>query len=173
MGSAKRNRKKYEKPKDIWNLQRINADSAAIKEYGLKNRRELWKIQTEVSRLRRNVRMLLSGSLPQGDEIRGRMMGRLTKYGIVGSASTLDNLLDLNENAFLGRRLQTVVFKKGLAKSARQARQLIVHGYIAINGKRVNRPGYLVSVEEEQHIGYYKPIDIGKVAAPVVEKKAG
>lgn len=147
----------------MWNLERINADSAALKEYGLKNRRELWKIQSEVSRLRSNVRMLLSGSLPQGDEIKSRMMGRLTKYGIASSTASLDNLLDLNENAFLGRRLQTIVFKKGLARSAKQARQLIVHGFIAINGKRVNRPGYMVSVDEEGHIGYYKPIDIGKI----------
>ena len=84
--------------------------------------------------------------------------------------AALDNLLDLNENAFLSRRLQTVVFRKGLAKSALQARQLITHGFISINGKKVNRPGYLVTVEEEKHIGYYRPIDIG--AKPAREEPA-
>ncbi len=73
-------------------------------------------------------------------------------------------MLDLKENAFLSRRLQSLVFKKGLAKSVRQARQLIVHGFIAINGKRVNRPGYLVPADEESHIGYYKAIDIAGLA---------
>jgi small subunit ribosomal protein S4 len=163
LGSAKRNRKKYEKPKDIWNLARINADNDIIREFGLKNMRELWKAQSEVSRLRRNVRLLLSGSSPEGETTRGKILGRLSKYGMASDTSTLDNLLDLNEKTFLGRRLQTIVFKKGLAKTIKQARQLITHGYISIEGRRVNRPGYLVSVKEEEHIGYYKPIDIGKI----------
>ena len=167
MGAPRRNRKKYDKPKDMWNLQRISADNALIDEYGLKSMRELWKVQTELSRLRSNVRKLLSVASPETVTIQERLIGRLSKYGIASGASTLDNLLDLNENAFLSRRLQTLVFKKGLAKSIKQSRQLITHGFISINGKRVNRPGYLVSAMEERAIGYYKPIDLGiKAKAP-------
>ncbi len=160
MGAPRRNRKQYVKPKDMWNLQRITSDNAIIDEFGLKNMRELWKVQTEISRLRRNVRMLLSVSSAQNSFVQERMLGRLSRYGIASRESTLDNLLDLNEASFLSRRLQSLVFKKGLAKTPKQARQIIVHGYIAINGKRVNRPGYLVSTDEENHIGYYKSIDI-------------
>jgi len=154
----------------MWNLARIGADNALMEEYGLKNMRELWKVQTELSTLRSNVRSLLSGTSAQGTAIQERMLGRLSRYGISSKQSTLDNLLDLNENAFLARRLQSLVFKKGLAKSIKQARQLIVHGYISINGKRVNKPGYLVSVDEEPHIGYYKKIDLEGVKANAEEK---
>ncbi len=176
MGAPRRNRKKYDKPKDMWSLNRITNDNALKEEYGLKNMRELWKVQTDLSKLRSNVRLLLSGSQEHGSAIQGRIVGRLSRYGIAQSDATLDRLLDLNENAFLARRLQTVVFKRGMAKSIRQARQLIVHGFISINGRRVNRPSYLVAKDEEQRIGYYKPIDIGaaqKHAEAAPETKEG
>jgi small subunit ribosomal protein S4 len=160
LGAPRRNRKQYEKPKDMWNLQRINSDNAIKDEFGLKNMRELWKVQTELSRLRSNIRMLLSSSSVQSTFVQEKMIGRLSRYGIANKESTLDNLLDLKENAFLSRRLQSLVFKKGLAKSIKQARQLIVHGYISVSGKRLTRPGYLVPQEDESTIGYYKPIDI-------------
>jgi small subunit ribosomal protein S4 len=164
MGDPRRNRKKYDKPKDMWNLARINTDGALITEFGLKNSRELWKVQTELSRLRSNIRKLLSGTSAQNDIVQANITTRLSKYGIASKDASLDSLLDLNENAYLSRRLQSLVFKRGLAKSIKQARQLIVHGYISINGKRVNRPGYLVSLDEETKIGYYKAIDIQGLA---------
>ena len=170
MGAPKRNRKKYDKPKDMWNLARISADNALLEEYGLKNMRELWKVQTELSTLRSNIRSLLSSTSAQGSAVQERMLNRLARYGIANKQSTVDNLLDLNENAFLSRRLQSLVFKKGLAKSIKQARQLIVHGYISINGKRVNKPGYRVSVDEEPHIGYYKKIELEGVKKNAEER---
>ena len=116
-------------------------------------------MQSEVSRIRRNVRELLSvGSV--AEDVKERMIGRLTKLGITNPNTTLDNLLDLKENDLLNRRLQTVVFKKGMARSIRQARQITVHGFISINGRKVNRPGYLVDTETEKRIAYYKPIDV-------------
>lgn len=170
---------KFEKPKERWNLERIKTDRALIGEYGLKNMKELWKVQSEVSRVRRNVRELLSvGSA--SEDVKQQIIGRLTRLGVASETTTLDNLLDLKENDLLNRRLQTVVFRKGLARSIRQARQLTVHGFIAIDGKKVNRPGYLVDTETEKHITYYKPIDISpqtnddasKHKAPVAQTEA-
>lgn len=144
----------------MWNLQRIQNDNAFLDEFGLKNMRELWKVQTEISRLRGNVRKLLSGTSEETTKTQAQILSRLAKYGVASKESTLDNLLDLNEKAFLSRRLQSLVFKKGMAKTIKQARQIITHGFISINGKRVNRPGYMVQVDEEGHIGYYKSIDL-------------
>lgn len=159
MGAPRRNRSKFEKPKERWNLERIKADRTLIDEYGLKNHKELWQVQSEVSRIRRNVRELLSvGS--GSDDVKEKIIGRLTKLGIASTTTTLDNLLDLKENDLLNRRLQTVVFRKGLAKTIKQARQLTVHGFIAIDGRKVNRPGYLVDADIEKRIAYYKKIDI-------------
>lgn len=140
-------------------MERIKNDNALITEYGLKNMKELWKVQSEVSRIRRNVRELLSGGAGSED-VKERIITRLTKLGIATQTTTLDNLLDLKENDLLNRRLQTIVFRKGLARTVKQSRQLTVHGFIAINGKKVNRPGYLVNVDVEKNISYYKKIDI-------------
>ncbi len=159
MGAPRRNRKKYEKPKDIWNLQRINSDNSLKDEFGLKNMKELWKVQSEISNLRANIRTLLSG-VYTNPIVEQNIINRLVKYGISGESPTLDSLLDLKENAILERRLQSVVFRHGLARTMKQARQLITHGFIAINGKKVNRPGMLVTKEDEPGIGYYKPIKI-------------
>jgi small subunit ribosomal protein S4 len=159
MGAPKRNRSHFEKPKERWNLERIKSDRALMNEFGLKNHKELWKVQTEVSRIRRNVRELLSvGS--SSEEVKGQIIGRLSRLGIATSSTTLDNLLDLKEGDLLSRRLQTIVFRKGLARTISQARQLTVHGFIAIDGRKVNKPGYLVGTDTERKITYYRSIDI-------------
>jgi small subunit ribosomal protein S4 len=49
----------------------------------------------------------------------------------------------------LERRLDNTVWRSGLGSSRAQARQLVLHGHIAINGRKVNIPSYLVSVGEE------------------------
>ncbi|MDE1810491.1 MAG: 30S ribosomal protein S4 [Candidatus Micrarchaeota archaeon] len=169
MGSAKRNRKKFEKPKERWNLARIKADNTLVDEYGLKNMKELWKVQTEISRIRGNVRKLLAGG-SHSEDVKQRLIGRLVKLGIATNTTTLDDLLDLKERSLLDRRLQSVVFKKGMARTVKQARQLTVHGFIEIDGRKVNRPGYLVDANLEGRISYHKTIDI--MPKKAVEKTA-
>lgn len=144
-----------------------------MEEYGLKNMKEIWIAQTRVGRTRRNAREFLSGGA-YTETHEAAMIARLVKFGIIKSGATLDDLLDLNERAFLERRLQSIVARKGLARTMKQARQLITHGYISINGKKVNRPGYTVSLDEEKGIGYYKPIQIQvQVAQPAATEPAG
>ena len=169
MGSAKRNRRKYEKPKELWNLERIKTDGALVEQYGLKNMRELWKAQTEISRIRRNARLLLSGESGY-ESMKEGMLNRLQKIGLAKPGATADDLLDLKENSLLERRLQTIIFRKGLSKTIKQARQLTVHGFIAVNGRKVSRPGYLVDVEQEGKISYYKPINLMPASAPSAPK---
>jgi small subunit ribosomal protein S4 len=49
----------------------------------------------------------------------------------------------------LERRLDNAVWRAGLASSRAQGRQLVLHGHVLVNGKKVNIPSYLVSVGEE------------------------
>jgi len=165
LGAPKRNRKKFDKPKDIWNLTRINADNALIKEYGLKNMSELWKVQSELSRIRGNVRLLLSGGVGMAN-VEQALKARLVKLGIISNDTETEKILELNERTILDRRLESVVYRNGMARSMKQARQLITHGFISINGRKFTIPGYLVSIEEEHKIGYYKPIEIAPVSKP-------
>lgn len=76
--------------------------------------------------------------------------------GILRGNPTLEDVLTLTGEALLERRLQTIVWRKGLANTAKQARQFITHGHISINGEKVNKPGYLVTTEEEEKIAYHK-----------------
>ncbi|HUB92462.1 MAG TPA: 30S ribosomal protein S4 [Candidatus Saccharimonadales bacterium] len=158
MGAPRRNRKKFQKPSDMWNKERIDEEHKLRDDYGLKNLNELWRATSEIRRIRRNVRAVLSGKVSEGT---GKdLVSRLSRFGIVKDGAILDDLLEITPQNVLDRRLQSVVLRKGLAKTARQARQLIAHGFIAINGKRAKSPGYLVSKTEENAITYYKPITI-------------
>jgi small subunit ribosomal protein S4 len=63
-------------------------------------------------------------------------------------------VLALDVTDLLERRLQTVVYRSGLANTVKQARQFVVHGHVAIGNRRVRTPAYTVEVEEEDDIGY-------------------
>ncbi|MEM3839210.1 MAG: 30S ribosomal protein S4 [Candidatus Micrarchaeaceae archaeon] len=171
MGDPKRIRKKYQKTKMMWNKERIEHEHDLRDRYGLANMHELWKATTEVGKIRRNVREVLAGRATE--QVGSSIIERLVRYGIVKSGATLDDLLVVSPEAILDRRLQSIVYKKGMSKSIRQARQLIAHGFIAINGHRVNAPGYLVTREEEEKVSYYKPINLEHNLKSDGEKAAG
>ncbi|MEZ0290198.1 MAG: 30S ribosomal protein S4 [Sulfolobales archaeon] len=156
MGDPRKPRKKWERPGHPWIKARLEEEMRIVGMYGLRNKRELWIAQTYLRKIRHRARALLS--LPQ--DLRSaeekRLIERLYNMGLLKTTSaTLDDILNLTVSDVLERRLQTLVYRKGLAKSIHQARQLIVHGHIAIGGRRVTSPGYLVSREEENLIGFY------------------
>ncbi len=59
-------------------------------------------------------------------------------------ASRKDGVTGLNLIQYLERRLENVVYRLGFAKTRRQARQVVSHGHIAVNGRRVNIASYRV-----------------------------
>ncbi len=141
-----------------WDLQRIQEEHKLKEQYGLKTLRELWIAASELRRIRRIARGVLSGNVSNetGDEL----IKRLVRYNVVKTGATLDELLVIAPEALLDRRLQSIVFKKGLAKTIKQARQLITHGFVSINGMRATSPGRLVSAADESSVSYYKPIKV-------------
>ena len=149
-------RKKYKPPKKLWDETRIKEESALKREYGLKNVREIWVLQAELRKVRREARKSLA--LPEGkkEETLGKVVKKLARLDILPENATVDDILSLSIKDFLERRLQTRVFRKGMAKTMKQARQLIVHGFISVNGRRVRSPGMLISKEEDATIAYYK-----------------
>ncbi|MEM3422597.1 MAG: 30S ribosomal protein S4 [Candidatus Bilamarchaeaceae archaeon] len=159
MGDPRRLRNKFSKPKRLWDEDRIKRDTQLKKEYGLKNSSEIWKADEELRKYRREARRLLS----LGEEERladaKKILTKLSRLGIM-KGGTIDDILSLSVRDILERRLQTIVYRKGLAKSPKQARQLITHGFISVNGRKVNVPSYLVLAKEEDTIKYTKPIDL-------------
>ncbi len=154
MGDPRKPRKKWEGPKHPWIKERLLREIELVGRYGLKNKKELWKAETLARKLRHRARALLA--LPEEERAKAMraLLDRLYEMGLVEKDATLDDILGLTAANILERRLQTIVYKKGLAKTIYQARQLIVHGHIAIGGRRVTSPGYLVRRDEEDLIDY-------------------
>ncbi|MEM3031203.1 MAG: 30S ribosomal protein S4 [Candidatus Micrarchaeia archaeon] len=171
MGDPRRLKKKYEAPKKLWDAQRIQEEQKLLEEYGLRSMRELWVVKQELKRIRREARALLSLG-EQGRVKSKELLDKVRRYGFAKEDTSLEGLLSLGIRDILERRLETRVFKKGLARSMKQARQLIVHGLISVGGRRVSAPSYLVPAGEEESISYYKPINLGLQAASQERKEA-
>lgn len=149
MGDPRKLRRKWSGPGHPWDKTRLEAEMRLMGKYGLRNKREIWIAQTMARKIRHRARQLqaLPESVRKSEE--EALVKRLVSMGFIGEKSTLDDLLSINVEQILNRRLQTIVYQKGLARSMYQARQLIVHGHIGIGGRRVTSPGYLVSKAEE------------------------
>lgn len=136
----------------IWTTGQLNAELYIMGSYGLRNKRELWKAQTEVARIRNQARALLALSAEARSEKEKRLLSFLNRLGLVKEGATLDDILNLKVEDLLERRLQTIVMKKVSTKSPYQARQIVSHGHVSIGNRKVNIPGYLVKSGEEQGI---------------------
>lgn len=150
----KRQRKKYLKPSHPWEKERMDAEDRMLRQFGLRRKEEIWRAQTLLRNFRRQARRLLAASGPQAEREIKQLLGRLRGLGLVGEGATLDDVLGLNIEKLFERRLQTLVHRKGLAQSMRQARQLVLHGHVAIAGRKISAPSYLVPVDEEASISY-------------------
>lgn len=159
MGDPRRLKKKYEIPMRIWDAGRITEEDGLKKEYGLKNTRELWIARKVLRKIRREARRLLSLG-ERGKDGAMDLLASSVRLGFAKAGTTLDGLLALNMRDILERRLQTRVVKLGFAKTMNQARQLIAHGFIAVNGRKISVSSYTVPVSEERGIAFYKPIDL-------------
>ena len=157
MGKPKFSRKKYETPSHPWQADRIDAENLLVKKYGLKNKKEIWKAQTSLRRYRGQARELLAkidSDDPQIKKESNQLLARLTRFNILPLNSTLDDVLALEVETVLSRRLQTITYLRGFANTPQQARQLIAHGHIEIDGRKIDVPGYLVTKNEENKIDY-------------------
>ena len=152
MGDPKTSRRVWKKPKRPLDYDLMMDELKTLGTFGLKTKRELWKTQTELSRVRFQARSILA--LRQ--EVRERkepvLIQSLSKIGLVDQNSTLDDVLNLQVTDLLSRRLQTMAQRKLYFKTPYQARQAIVHGHIMIGDSVVTIPSYIVKTEEETKI---------------------
>jgi len=157
MGKPKFSRKKYETPSHPWQEDRIKAENELVRKYGLKNKREIWRAQTKLKKYRGQTRELLA-KVETGDaqskKESNQLLKHLNRMNILPANSNLDDVLALETESILSRRLQTLTYLKGLSSTPDQARQLISHGHIAVDDRKVTVPSYMVSKDEESKIGY-------------------
>ncbi len=152
-----RNTKFYETPNHPFQGERIAQEADLLSRYGLSNKEELWRAQSELRDYRREARRLLGeaqGEVEVAAEAAADFLARLKRIGVLDEEDGLDDILSLDVTDILERRLQTVAYRKGLANTPNQARQFIVHGHITVDGARVTRPSYKVDVAQEGVIDY-------------------
>jgi small subunit ribosomal protein S4 len=154
VGDPRKQRKKYATPRFPWRTDILQEELKLLGQYGLRNKHELWRHETMLSKFRGIARSLIGKAPEERGKMEEELLTRLKRLGVLPETAVLDEILDLTIEDILERRLQTIVFRKGLAKTIHQARQLITHGHISIGKQRVTVPGYMVTREEENQIAY-------------------
>ena len=156
MGDPKKLKSKFSRPRKPWDSTRLEEERKLKEDYGLKNKKELWMTEKMLKKKRQNARKLLALELEKRLKREKELLDSLKAIGILKGNAILDDVLGLKIEEFLERRLETIIWRKGMANTPKQARQFIVHGHIAINGKKVKTPSCIVKAEEESKITYYK-----------------
>mmetsp|Transcript_13517 Transcript_13517/g.9531 ORF Transcript_13517/g.9531 Transcript_13517/m.9531 type:complete len:187 (-) Transcript_13517:169-729(-) len=146
--TSKNPRRPFEREKLVNELRLIGT-------YGLRCKREVWRVQLTLAKLRKAARVLLT--LDEQDPRRvfegDALIRRMVRIGLLKeSERKLDYVLGLTINQFMERRLQTLVQKKKIANSVHHARVLIRQRHIAVGKQMVNIPSFMVRVSSEQHI---------------------
>jgi len=160
MGHPRKRHKQYSTPKHPWQAERLAAEGELVKTYGLRNKREVWTAESVLRKYRRATRRLLAESAAGNftghiETEANQIIARLQRFNIMPADTELTDILTFEVKDVLERRLQTQVYRQGLAHTMRQARQFITHGHIAVGGHKVTIPSYLVSMKAAMQIDYY------------------
>ena len=170
MGDPKKPRAKFNPPRNPWRSDQLSQELYLLGTYGLRNKRELWRSQTYLSNIRKQARQLLAAPSGIRQREEPKLMAHLLKLGLLsGIDNSLDDVLSLTIENVLERRLQTLVWKRGLAKTPYQARQMVTHGHISLNQRKVSVPSYLVSPNEEGTLKFAESSSFAKIVAAPTE----
>jgi small subunit ribosomal protein S4 len=168
----KKQNKKYSRPRKPFDKARIDEENVLKEEYGLKNKKEIWKAEAAIGRIRNLAKRLIT----KPEEEKNSFVKRLQKKGF--NVNSIADALALKKEDWLKRRLQTIVFSKKLTNTPKQARQFVSHKHVSIGEQTINIPSYQVSLEQEPLVRLNivlktpKPISkIEKIKEKVLESK--
>ena len=137
---------KFSRPHKLYDKIRIEDENKLVEEYGLKNKREIWKAESKIKYFRDRAKFLITADKAE----QNKFFAKLQNIGL--PVKTIADVLALNKEDLLKRRLTTIVWKGGLAKTAKQARQFVVHKKISVDGRVVDVPSYIVQISSEANI---------------------
>jgi small subunit ribosomal protein S4 len=155
-------KRKFKKPRAPWDKERMDKEDELMKIFGLRRKREIWKAESVLRSFRRRARNLAAKRDKEEEKV---LLNKLYKMGLLSKNADLDDVLSLNIEILLERRLQTVIIKKNMANTPKQARQLITHGHIAVEGRRTIFPSFIITRDLEDKISFYKGSSI-KITKP-------
>jgi len=166
MGSPKKQRKKFSKPSHPWQKERILAEKEILKSYGLRRKFEIWKMNSILKNFTSQAKNLITTATQQTDRERNQLLTKLSSLGLIESNAKIDDVLSLTLKDIMERRLQTLVFKKNMARNLKQARQFIVHEHISVANKKITSPSYLVPLSEEVNMQFASGSALANVSHP-------
>ena len=168
MGDPKKQRKKFSTPGHPWQKERIEAEKELLKQYGLRRKYEIWKMDSMLKKFLNRAKTIIGERSAQSEVEKKQLLERLYSLGLLKQGSKVEDVLNLTLKDVMERRLQTLVVRKQIARSMRQSRQVIVHEHVAVGERKITAPSYLVTVKEEPQIKLVHAINMSPA---VVEKK--
>ena len=154
MGDPRRQKKKYKKPAHPFQKERILEELGYLGRFGLRNKREFWKSRTKLGNWRKIARNSRTLTKDKAMQVQETLITKLKRLGILSPEASFDDVLQMTIEDVLKRRLQTLVYEKGLASTIYEARQKVVHGHIQVKNKKINSPSYIVKKDEEDLITF-------------------
>ena len=154
MGDPKKFRKKYSTPMHPWNKTAIDEEAIIKREYGIRRKKEIYLMRSFLKKYRNIAKRLSIETTSQAEKETAQILGKLQRHGLLTSEAKLNQVSALTLKDVLERRLQSVVFRKGMARSMNQARQFITHRHVFVNGKEITAPSYLLTIEEESNLTF-------------------
>lgn len=154
MGDPKKHRSKFSTPKQAWEKERIEEEKELIKEYYFKNKEEIWKLTSKLRNFARQAKKLIPLATKQAEKEKIQLLTKLKSLGLLSETAVLDDVLGISPRDIFDRRLQSIVFKNGLTKSMKQARQFIIHGHILLDGRKITSPNLLVPKSKEKLVAF-------------------
>ncbi len=170
MGDPRKQRRKYERPTHPWKAERITEEKEICRKYGLKNRKELWRVKSKIRRFRQQARNLLASSGEEVMKEKKELFDKLTRLGILENP-TIEDILAIKAEDLLERRLQSQVCSRGIANTMKEARQLITHNHVIVGNRIINIPSYTISKIEEDNITLKEGMRIIKLKREPEPKK--
>ncbi|MEK6892089.1 MAG: 30S ribosomal protein S4 [Nanoarchaeota archaeon] len=170
MGDPKKQKKKFSTPNHPWQKERIEAEKELLKQYGLRRKYEIWKMDSMLKDFLNRAKTLIAQRNPQSELEKKQLLQRLNSLGLLKKDSKVEDVLNLTLKDVMERRLQTLLIRKQLARTMKQAREFITHEHVAIGERKVTAPSYLVTVSEEPGIRLVKALNLAPQVAQ--EQKA-
>ena len=154
MGDPRKRKKKYSTPIHPWNLNVIEAERQLKSDYGLGKKREILIANSFLKKYKDIAKKLIATKTAQAEKEQQQVLSKLQRLGLLSSSAQLDQILGLELKDILERRVQSLVFRKNLARSMKQARQFIVHRHVKVGDKEITSPSTLLSIEQENSLSF-------------------